>query len=285
MRKPSPAMIVALAALFVALGGVGVAATDGTFILGQSNTASTNTALSAPIAGGKTLQLTNNDTSNAASTALGLNVASGHAPFTVNTGIKVAGLNSDKLDGFDSSYFLPKNGTVADSAKLGGQLPSKYLQYVWSSFSYPGFATPQNDGHVAKFNFGAPVAGFALVTAQFQVRVKNNGTNDCHLESQLATAPAVIGTVQPGNGSAGFVDDWVNSNLPTQDTAGNTYLGLNMSVSRVFPVVAGSNTVYLNGQYNNYGVGQANCSDALWGPISMSAVFANQNPNSTLTAP
>jgi hypothetical protein len=127
MRKPSPATVIALVALFVALGGVGVAATGGNFILGQSNTATTNTALSAPIAGGKTLQLTNNDTSNAASTALGLNVASGHAPFTVNTGIKVAGLNADKLDGIDSTGFLPKTGTAANSAKLGGQLPSYYL--------------------------------------------------------------------------------------------------------------------------------------------------------------
>jgi len=105
MRKPSPAMIVALAALFVALSGVGVAASGGNFILGQSNSATTNTALSAPVAGGKALQLTNTDTSNAASTALGLTVAANHAPFTVNTGIKVANLNSDRLDGFDSAAF------------------------------------------------------------------------------------------------------------------------------------------------------------------------------------
>jgi hypothetical protein len=127
MRKPSPATVIALVALFVALGGVGMAATGGNFILGQSNTATTPSSLSAPVAGGNALQLTNTDTSNAASTALGLNVASGHAPFTVNTGIKVAGLNSDKLDGFDSAYFLPKTGTAANSAKLGGQLPSYYL--------------------------------------------------------------------------------------------------------------------------------------------------------------
>ena len=65
MRKPSPAMIVALLALFVALGGVGVAATGGNFILGQSNTATANTSLSSAVVGGKALQLTNNDASNA----------------------------------------------------------------------------------------------------------------------------------------------------------------------------------------------------------------------------
>jgi len=127
MRKPSPATIIATVALFVALGGVGVAATGGNFTLGQSNTATTPTSLSAPVAGGKALQVTNNDTSNAASTALGLNVANGHAPFTVNTGVKVLNLNSDKLDGLDSTGFLPKAGTAANSTQLGGHQSSYYL--------------------------------------------------------------------------------------------------------------------------------------------------------------
>jgi hypothetical protein len=47
--------------------------------------------------------VTNNNTSNAASTALGLNVAVGHTPFTVNSAVKVANLNADRLDGFDST--------------------------------------------------------------------------------------------------------------------------------------------------------------------------------------
>ena len=142
MRKPSPAMIVALLSLFVALGGVGVAATGDTFILGQSNTATTNTALSAPVAGGTALRVTNNDTSSAASTALSLMVASGHAPFTVNTGIKVAGLNSDKLDGFDSTYFLPKTGKAANSDKLDGIdstafLPTSVVRPVGPVYTTP----------------------------------------------------------------------------------------------------------------------------------------------------
>ena len=112
MRKPSPAMIVALVALFVALSGVGVAANGGSFILGHSNSATLNTVLSAPVAGGKALQVTNNNTSNAASTALGLNVAAGHAPFTVNSGVKVANLNADTLDGIDSSGFVQGRGTL-----------------------------------------------------------------------------------------------------------------------------------------------------------------------------
>lgn len=157
-------------------------------------------------------------------------------------------------------------------------------QYAWSSYSYPFQARPQADGHVATFTFDAPSAGFALVTAQFQVRVHNTSGTDCHVESQLSSAPGVLGVVQPNGGSAGFVDEWVNGNLPTEN-GGGTYLGQNMSVSRIFSVTAGSNTVYLNGQYNGYGTGGANCADALWGPITVSAVFANQSPSSTLSAP
>jgi hypothetical protein len=137
---------------------------------------------------------------------------------------------------------------------------------------------------VATFSFNSPAAGVVDVTASFQVRV-HNGASDCHVESQLATAPATIGNIAPGSATpAGFIDQWVNQNLPTQNLAG-TYLGLNASVSRVFSVVAGSNTIYLNGQFNGYGGTGPNCSDAMWGPINVSAVFANQNPSSSLTVP
>jgi hypothetical protein len=137
---------------------------------------------------------------------------------------------------------------------------------------------------VGTFTFTAPAAGFALVTARFAVRVRNSfdsTQSDCRVESQLAAAPAVLGYVSTG--SPGFIDQWVNGNLPTEN-GGGTYLGLNMSGSRVFPVVAGSNTLYLNGQYNGYGAGP-NCLDALWAPISFSALFADQNPAATLTTP
>ncbi len=92
-------------ALFVALGGTTYAATGGNFILGKANSASSTSSLTAPVAG-KGLQVTNTST-HAGAAALGLNVASGHAPFTVNSGAKVANLNADKLDGLDSTAFLP----------------------------------------------------------------------------------------------------------------------------------------------------------------------------------
>jgi len=167
---------------------------------------------------------------------------------------------------------------------VSGPQGSPGAQYVWSNFTYPFQARPQSDCHVATFTFHSPKSGYALVTAEFQVRVHNDGTDDCHIESQLATAPAIIGVVQPTQGSAGYVDEWINANLPTE-IGGSTYLGQNMSVSRVFKVVAGTNKIYLNGQFKNFGTGQDVCADALWGPITMTAIFANSNPSSTLTAP
>jgi hypothetical protein len=86
---------------FVVLGGMSYAATGGNFILGKSNTASSKSTLSAPIAD-KALTVTNNSTQGGAS-ALGLNVASGHPPFKVNSPTKVANLNADQVDGLDGS--------------------------------------------------------------------------------------------------------------------------------------------------------------------------------------
>jgi hypothetical protein len=107
LHRPSPAMTVALLALFVALGGTTYAATGGNFILGKPNSAGATTSLSAPVAG-KALQVTNTST-GAGATGLGLSVATGHSPFTVNSGTKVAKLNADLLDGADSSAFLSRS--------------------------------------------------------------------------------------------------------------------------------------------------------------------------------
>jgi len=109
MRKPSPTMLVASAALFIALGGAGMAATGGTFILGQQNTAQDTTLLSSDTATGATLRLANSGGHPAARFDVNNNVA----PFAVvNTMTKVQNLNSDLLDGLDSSAFTQGGGHV-----------------------------------------------------------------------------------------------------------------------------------------------------------------------------
>jgi FlaG/FlaF family flagellin (archaellin) len=117
MRKLNPALVISVIALFIALGGAGWAATGGNLILGKSNSATSTTSLSAPT-GGKALQITNGSTGTGA-TALGLSVASGHPPFTVNSNVKVPDLNADRLDGFDSSGLQRRvSGTCAGRSAL-----------------------------------------------------------------------------------------------------------------------------------------------------------------------
>src|SRR5262245_30955098 len=103
-RRPAPGTVLGALALFVALGGVGYSATGGGFVLGRLNSARSQSTLSAPVRT-KALQVTNTKTT-AGATALGLKVAAGHAPFTVNSAAKVVNLNADRLDGLDSASFL-----------------------------------------------------------------------------------------------------------------------------------------------------------------------------------
>jgi hypothetical protein len=83
-----------------ALAGTGVGAR---FQLGQTNTVNAITKLVGSVAG-PSLQVDNNST-NANATALDLQVEAGKAPMNVNSDAKVANLNSDKIDGLDSSSF------------------------------------------------------------------------------------------------------------------------------------------------------------------------------------
>ena len=195
MRKPSPAMIVALVALFVALSGVGVAANGGSFILGHSNSATLNTVLSAPVAGGKALQVTNNNTSNAASTALGLNVAAGHAPFTVNSGVKVANLNADTLDGVDSSALIQGKGKVYTLAvSIPRLITSKgYNTYTPSPAVAPGFVN---------FSFDCPDLGGAFSSEIRADNLSGGPTNIFGKALSKAYGPGYV--ARTAGGSAWF---------------------------------------------------------------------------------
>ena len=115
--KPSRAMAVALFAVFLNMTGLAYAASGGNFILGQANTASTQTTLTRN--GGKSLQITNTSTSTSA-TPLGLTAGTGRPPFVTNSQTRVDNLNADLLDGLSSSNFYILGQTVADSSRLGG---------------------------------------------------------------------------------------------------------------------------------------------------------------------
>ena len=104
------ALIAAVVSAFVAAGAA--VATTQAFTLGTTNTVDAASTVTAGATGlnTKLLELTNNNTGTSA-TALGLNVATGHAPFAVNSQTRVANLNADKLDGIDSAGFVRGRGT------------------------------------------------------------------------------------------------------------------------------------------------------------------------------
>jgi hypothetical protein len=114
LKVPSPTAAVAVAALALSLGGVAYGATGGNFILGQANSATSETQLTSNAAT-QTLGVTNTASKPAARFVGG----TGAAPFSVNSGTKVAFLNADKLDGLDSTGFI-KAGPCAPVAACKG---------------------------------------------------------------------------------------------------------------------------------------------------------------------
>jgi hypothetical protein len=146
-RRPSPSLVISLIALFVALGGTTYAATGGNFILGQANSATSQTGLTSNNAG-KALNVTQQST-GAGATALGLNVPAGKTPFTVNSGTKVTNLNADKLDGIDSPD-LKTRPVIVNAFTTGDQLdslPHSFTSHgggVLTMFYGSGYSVSQN---------------------------------------------------------------------------------------------------------------------------------------------
>ncbi|MBV8911046.1 MAG: hypothetical protein JOZ89_09820, partial [Gammaproteobacteria bacterium] len=95
MRRPSPPLVVATAALFIALSGVAYATTGGTFILGKSNTATSLSSLS-----------------NSKGTALSLTSKPGTPALNVSNGVQVPNLNASMLGGTPAAGFIHGYGSV-----------------------------------------------------------------------------------------------------------------------------------------------------------------------------
>jgi len=90
-----------------ALAGTGAGAR---FNLGTTNTVNAVSTLVGSVAG-PSLLIDNNST-NAAATALDLQVEAGKTPMKVNSDTKVANLNADKLDGLDSAQLGGLSGVT-----------------------------------------------------------------------------------------------------------------------------------------------------------------------------
>jgi hypothetical protein len=98
------------AATSTALAGTGV---GGVFNLGKTNTVNAPTTLTGSTAG-KQLQVTNTSTGSAA-TGVGITVASGKPPLTVNSATQVPNLNASLLGGKAASSFIQGTGNVTQS--------------------------------------------------------------------------------------------------------------------------------------------------------------------------
>jgi hypothetical protein len=78
-RRPSWSAVIAVIALFIAIGRTNAYATATNFLLNTSNTSTARTTLNGSAIAGRAMQITNTNT-NSGATALGLTVASGHPP-------------------------------------------------------------------------------------------------------------------------------------------------------------------------------------------------------------
>ncbi len=131
-------MAVALLAVFLAFGGRSAYAAANSFLLNTTNTSTAQTTLNGSAVVGPALQVTNTN-SQKDSTGLALNVASGHAPFTVNSTTKVAKLNADKLDGIDSKGFVQgSEHALANRVLLTVPMTTEHRRTV---LTVPGFGT------------------------------------------------------------------------------------------------------------------------------------------------
>lgn len=184
-RVPVLAVVVALA---LVAAPAAFAANGKPFILGKKNSATKVSTLVKKGAG----------------PALKLMVGSG-APLAVNSAVKVANLNADRLDGLDSTAFLGVNGKAADADKLDGQDSSQFVQTNTNSFvrnstyrteSAVGPGTALGDGtHVAaascfsgdRMLSGGPaniaststlLESFPSGTNSWSARIHKNGSTD-----------------------------------------------------------------------------------------------------------
>jgi hypothetical protein len=170
---------------FVVLGGTTLAATGGNFILGQPNSASSTTALSAGTTG-PAFRATNTSTGTAGS----FNVASGHPPFTVNSGTKVTNLNADKLDGKDSTNW--KATEIFDST---GPLP---FQTTYTSSGGKLLILASGSGYRSSANATPGWIGMRVLTDGSHAALLATFTNEFDSHKAFVTDYQVVSGLAAG---------------------------------------------------------------------------------------
>jgi hypothetical protein len=139
MRHPlfKGVVLGSITAMLVLMAGTALAGTGvgGVFNLGRTNTVNKTTALTGQ-ASAKMLQVTNKGTGP----ALGLSVAPGKAPLTVNSAAKVANLNADTIDGKHADELT---GAQFFNAHVTYPISAEFVDLM----TLPGFGTIQASGY------------------------------------------------------------------------------------------------------------------------------------------
>jgi hypothetical protein len=175
----------------------------------------------------------------------------GITPFSVSNSTKIGSLNSDLLDGLDSSAFLRTSGKAADANLLDGidstgfyaagskVADSELLDgYDANQLARAARGSNENDLSLfpstprATFVLTAPKSGFAFVSGWVSAS-SGDSTNctPCYLHMRLRDV----------TGAAKSPD-----NVGEVNTAGDGFGGTSMAMSWVFPVAAGQRTFSLD---------------------------------------
>jgi hypothetical protein len=104
IRFPAPSTFLSITALVISLSEAAFSATGGNFILGLTNSASTQTRLVTPLNAGAFRV----DNVSTGASAAGIVIATDarRPPLVITSSTKVAKLNADQLDGIDSAEFV-----------------------------------------------------------------------------------------------------------------------------------------------------------------------------------
>src|SRR5215213_2504449 len=171
-----------------ALEGTGVGAR---FDLGKTNTVNALTKLVGSVPGASLVIDNNSDESGA--TALNLQVEPGKTPMKVNSQTKVTNLNSDTVDGVDSTGFYASGSTVADADKLDGHDSTDFGRVLLAGSTTVDFSSiPGNScshqtvdpsGASSVLNISNDVVlvmpdGATLPTSDFSVAAAHDGSID-----------------------------------------------------------------------------------------------------------
>ncbi len=241
----------ALAAVVVVLVTASSAvATHGQFpiFMGHTNNPSGKATTLAGAVAGRLMQFTNSSTTNTATAqgatnkspvapaiqatnsgggpALSLTVNSGKAPMRVNSAVKVANLNADKLDGKDSTQFLPSTGKAADADKLDGKDSSAF-----AAAGHEHDTTYVNEGQAG--SVGTDMIGDgAVTTAKLASDAKEPDADNLDGQDSTAFQRRVSASCPAGNSISAVAQDGMVTCEPDDDTKYSAGTGLSLSDSQ-----------------------------------------------------